>query len=185
LGFFVRVGRNDHVELLHLIGTGERDIFGFVIDAHNIERHHELITEARRHGFDVILDPKTQQMGFPGGHTDGLAGLPWGLERHHNITDFEGSEGKRRAAQIVEAAVTNGFTQTLGPTHLLNSPNDPWLRRDIAMMNWTTEQIACSGAALDLVYPLAVPMTLLRSSSERRAIIAALDDALQCDLAEG
>jgi hypothetical protein len=180
LGFYVRVGRNDHVELLHLIATGERDIFGFVIEAHNIERHHELITEARRHDFDVILDPKIQQMGFPGAHTGGLAALPWGLPRHHNVTDFDGSEGKRRAAQIVEIAVANGFTQILGPTHLLTSPNDPWLRRDIAMMNWTAEQIAKNTAELDLIYSLAVPMTLLRQTAERRAVIAAIADA-QCD----
>jgi hypothetical protein len=177
LGFFVRVSRNDHVELLHLIGTGEQGIFGFVIDAHNIERHHDLITEARRREFDVILDPKIQQMGFAGAHTEGLAALPWGLERHHNVTDFDGREGQRRAAQIVEAGVKSGFTQILGPTHLLNSPNDPWLRRDIAMMNWTAEQIARTGAELELIYPLAVPMTLLRNTAERRAVIAALADA--------
>jgi hypothetical protein len=51
----------------------------------------------------VILDPKIQQMGFPGAHTEGLAALPWGLERHHNVADFDGREGQRRAAQIVEA----------------------------------------------------------------------------------
>jgi hypothetical protein len=180
LGFFVRVGRSDHVELLHLIATGERGMFGFVIDAHNIERHRELITEARRHNFDVILDPKTQQMGFPGAHTEGLAALPWGLERHHNITDFDGVEGQRRAAQIVDVAASNGFTQILGPTHLLNSPNDPWLRRDIAMMNWTGEYIQRSGAEMGLIYCLAVPMALLRQTAERRAIIAALADA-RCD----
>ena len=180
LGFFVRVGRNDHVELLQLIATGERGIFGFVIEAHNIERHRELITEVLKHEFDVILDPKTQQMGFPGAHTEGLAALPWGLERHHNITDFDSNEGRRRAAQIVESAATNGFTQLLGPTHLLNSPNDPWLRRDIAMMTWTAEQITRSGAELGLIYSLAVPMTLLRQAAERRAVIAALADA-PCD----
>jgi hypothetical protein len=180
LGFFVRVGRNDHVELLNLIATGERGIFGFVIDAHNVDRHRELITEARRHDFDVILDPKTQQMGLPGGHTDGLAALPWGLERHHNITDFDGAAGQRRAAQIVEFAATRGFTQILGPTHLLSTTNDPWLRRDIAMMSWTADQIARSGSELGLVYSLAVPMTLLRQTAERRAAIASLADA-PCD----
>ncbi|MBL8660926.1 MAG: hypothetical protein JNM75_14365 [Rhodospirillales bacterium] len=36
------------------------------------------------------------------------------------------------------------------------------------------------GATLDLVYHLAVPMTVLPSATERRAIIAALDDA-PCD----
>lgn len=180
LGFFVRVGRNAHTELLHLIATGERGFFGFVIDAQNIERHRELITEARRHDLDVILDPKIQQMGFAGGHTESLAALPWGLARHHNVTDFDGGEGQRRAAQIVEAAAANGFTQILGPTHLLNSANDPWLRRDIAMMNWTADQIASSHAELGLVYPLTVPMTVLRQTAARRAIITAVADA-PCD----
>jgi hypothetical protein len=105
LGFFVRGGRNAHTELLHLVATGERGFFGFVIDAHNAERHREPIAEARRNDLDVILDPKTQQMGFPGAHTQRLAALPWGLKRHPNITDFDGDEGRRRAAQIVETAV--------------------------------------------------------------------------------
>lgn len=177
LGFFVRVGRNDHVELLHLIRTGEEGIFGFVIDAHNIDRHKDLITEARQRDFDVILDPKIQQMGFPGSHTGGLAALPWGLQRHHNVTDFDGSEGKRRAGQIVEVAANNSFTQILGPTHLLSSPNDQWLRRDIAMMNWTAEEIARSGNQMDLIYSLAIPMTVLRNTAERRALISAIADA--------
>lgn len=180
LGFYVRVGRNDHVALLHLLATGEQGIFGFVIDGQNVERHKELITEARRRGLDVILDPKTQQMGFPGALTEGLSGLPWGSERHHNVADFEGDEGRRRAVQIVEAAATKGFTQLLGPTHLLSSPNDPWLRRDIAMMDRTAEEITRNGAELELIYSLALPINLLRNAVERRAVIAALADA-PCD----
>ena len=176
-GFYVRVGRNDHVELLDLLAAGEGGIFGFVIDALNGERHRELITEAQRRGLDVILDPKTQQMGFPGAHNERLAALPWGLDRHHSVADFDGREGQQRAAQIVEAALKGGFTQLLGPTHLLSSPNDPWLRRDIAMMNRTREEIVRSGEVLDLIYPLAVPMSLLRNADERRAIIVALADA--------
>lgn len=81
LGFYVRVGHNDQGSLLHLLAAGEEDIFGFVIDANYIERHRELIIEARRRNLDVILDPKVQQMGFPGGHSRALAALPWGLER--------------------------------------------------------------------------------------------------------
>lgn len=177
LGFYIRVGRNDHLGLMNLLSTGEEGIFGLVIEAQNAGRHKDLITEARQRNLDVILDPKVQQMSFPGALTEGLAALPWGLGRHHNVTDFEGSEGQRRAAQIVEAAASKGFTQLLGPTHLLNSANDQWLRRDIAMMGRTAEEIARSGAELDLIYPLAVPMTLLRNTAERRAIIAALSDA--------
>ncbi len=88
LGFFVRVGRNDHKEMLDLIATGERGIFGFVIEAQNVQRHADLVAEARKANYDVVLDPKTQPMGFPGSHTYALAALPWGLDRHHRLTRF-------------------------------------------------------------------------------------------------
>jgi hypothetical protein len=180
LGFYVRVGRNDHNELMQLMAAGERGIFGFVIEAHNVHRHRELITEARKNDFDVILDPKTQPMAFPDSNTESLAGLPWGLERHHNVTDFDGAEGQRRAEQIVEFAITNGLTQVLGPTHVLSGANDTWLRRDIAMMNWMGDQIANSGSGIGLVYSLALPMSVLRRAAERQDIIAAIADA-RCD----
>src|ERR1700732_786242 len=180
LGFYVRVGRNDHIEMMNLIAAGERGIFGFVIDAHNVDRHRELITEAQRRDYDVILDPKTQPMGFPNGNTESLAAMPWGLERHHNVTDFDGAEGQRRAAQIVEFAATSGFTQILGPTHVLSGANDPWLRRDIVMMNWTGDRIASSGTDIGLIYSLALPIRVLRQSADRRAVIAAISDA-RCD----
>lgn len=180
LGFYVRVGRNDHIEMMHLIATGERGIFGFVIDARYVDRHRELITEARGHDFDVILDPKIQPMGSPDGNTESLAALAWGLERHHNVTDFDGAEGHRRAAQIVEFSITNGFTQILGPTHVLRGAKDPWLQRDIAMMNWTSDQIANSGTDIGLIYSLALPIRVLRQSAERRAVISKICDA-RCD----
>src|SRR5690242_10814992 len=82
-GFYVRVGFNDHLELLNLLSTGERGMFGFVIEAQYVQRHHELITEALRRGFDVILDPKTHPLALPYGHKDSLGSLPWGGERHH------------------------------------------------------------------------------------------------------
>ncbi len=74
-------------------------------------------------------------------------------------------------------AASNGFTQVLGPTHLLRGPNDPWLRRDIAMMEWAQLAIAASGTNLGLIYSLAVPMEVLRKRSERQALIAAIADA--------
>src|SRR4051794_10019808 len=69
LGFYVRVGRNDHNALLDLLATGEEGIFGLVIEAQHLGRHRELITEARRRDLDVILDPKILQLGFPGALT--------------------------------------------------------------------------------------------------------------------
>jgi hypothetical protein len=166
--------------MLDLVATGEQSVFGFVIEVQNLDRHRELVTEARHHGYDLILDPKTQAMGFPGGHTKRLADLPWGLARHHNVADFDGNAGRTRAIQIVEMAISMGFTELFGPTHLLTGPNDPWLRRDIVMMGWVAEEIARSSAKLDIIYSLSVPMDMLRRRPERLALIAALEDA-PCD----
>jgi hypothetical protein len=180
LGLFVRVARNDHKEILDLIATGERGIFGFVIEAQHVKRHADLIAEAQKSGFDLILDPKTQAMGFPGGHTDSLATLPWGLTRHHRLTDFDGTAGRHRAVQMVEVARESGFTQLLGPTHLLSGPNDPWLRRDIATMRWAYEEIARGGGGIELIYSLALPIDVLRREGERNAMISAIAEA-PCD----
>lgn len=179
LGFYVRAGFNGHCALLELLGYGETGIFGVVIDAHHLDRHRELMTEARRRDLDVILDPKVLQMGFPGGVTEGLSVLPWGLDRPHTVADFDGSAGQRRAAQMVEAAINYGCTQLLGPTHFLRSANDPWLRHDIAMANRVAEEVARNGDEVELIYPLIVPMTLWRDASERQAIRAAIAD-VQC-----
>lgn len=174
LGFYVRAGFNGHSALLDLLGSGEKGIFGVVIDAQNLDRHRELITEARRRDLDVILDPKVLQMGFPGGVTAGLSGLPWGLDRPHTVVDFDGSAGQRRAAQMAETAISHGCTQLLGPTHFLRSANDPWLRRDIAMMNRVAAEIERNDGEVELIYPLTVPMTLWRDAPERQAIRAAI-----------
>jgi hypothetical protein len=50
LGFFVRVGRNDHREILDLIASGEQGKCGLVIDAQNASLHRELIAEAGDRG---------------------------------------------------------------------------------------------------------------------------------------
>lgn len=177
LGFFVRVGRSDHREILDLIASGERSICGLVVNAQNICLHRELIAEAGDRGFHVILDPQTQQMALPGSHTEQLAALPWGLRDCHQPSDFDGAAGRDRAAQIVKMAIEVGFTQILGPTHVLKGVNDPWLRRDINMMGWVAEQVRVTGGKLDLIYSLALPMGILRRRTERQALISAIADA--------
>ncbi len=181
LGLFIRVGRNDHNEILELISSGERGLFGFVIDARYVDRHKDLITEARKREFDLILDPKTQQMGLPGSYNDSLMGLPWGeTQQHHVISDFDDQLGRNRAERVVEFALTHGFTQILCPSHIINDPNDPWLRRDLAMTTEVARTIERSGISLGLIYSLAVPINLFRDDARRSAIVAAVSNA-QCD----
>lgn len=177
LAFYVRVGRNDHRELLEILAGGEHGFFGLVIDATNANRHRELIAEARRRNFDVALDPKTQAMGTVGGYTQSHQSVPWGLDRPHRTDDFDGAEGQYRAEQIAAFAVEHGFTQILGPTHLLQSANDPWLRRDINMMREVRRALDAQRSPVQLIHSLALPMQVMRDVQQRRAIIAAVSDA--------
>src|SRR6266478_9125873 len=78
---------------------------------------------------------------------------------------------------MVEMAHKYGFTELLGPTRLLSGPNDPWIRRDIAMMRWVSEEIARIGAGIELIYSLALPIDLMRREDERKAVISAIAEA--------
>lgn len=180
LGFFVRVGHNDHRSLLNLLASGESGMFGLVISAQHAGRHLELITDARDRGFDVILDPKTQEMATPGANSDSLASLPWGNDEFHRVYDFQGDAGRAAVEKIVEFAVERQFTQLIGPTHLIANPNDLWLRTDVTAMGWARDFIASAGVQMPLIYSLAIPIAVLRNRTLRQALMPAVAD-IPCD----
>lgn len=177
LGLYLRVGRNQHRELQEVLGSGERGFHGLVFDAGNVERQAELMSQATQYQLDTVLDPKTHAMALPGGHNANMANLPWGLERPHTIADFSGYEGRQRSDQLAEFAVEHGFTQLLGPTHLLSSANDRWLRHDIVNMGHIRSALDSQSSPIQLIYPVAISMNVLRDALQRSAIIAALSDA--------
>src|SRR5687768_13825170 len=79
LGHYLHVDWNDHLEVLQLIAEGDRGYLGYVVGAQNVERHKEFLKEALKRGFDLILDPKTQQSALPGSYSHAHSRLPWGL----------------------------------------------------------------------------------------------------------
>lgn len=176
-GLYLHVGRDQHKDLLDVLAEGIQDFSGIIIAAPYASRHRELIADAVRRNLDVILDPQTLRSATIGGHTKSLGELPWGLERPHRLADFGSIQGRKIAGEIAEFAKSWGMTQTLGPTHFLQGPNDPWLRTDVTMMGYTREALDRIGCEASLVYSLALPMEILRDSVQRRAIIAAVADA--------
>jgi hypothetical protein len=163
--------------MLEALAGGKKRFTGLVVEAGNIKRHQELLSHAHQIGLDVILDPKTQAMATPGGHISSMAQLPWGLDRPHLLSDFDGASGREVARSIAEFAKEHGCTEILGPTHLLNGPNDPWLRRDIDNMSHVRVALDEDRSAVQLIYPLAVSMQMLRDPVRTDAVIAALKDA--------
>ena len=178
LGLYFRPGHSQHKDVLEALAAGKKDFTGLVVEAGNAERrHHELISHAHQVGLDVILDPKTQAMATPGGHTPSMAQLPWGKERPHTVDDLSSENGRAVARSIAEFGKTHRFTEVLGPTHLLSGPNDRWLRNDINNMGHLRTALDEEGGETQLIYPLAVPIRVLRDPLQRNALIAALSDA--------
>lgn len=171
LGYYLRVGRNDHVTVAHLLAEGERAYVGLVIDAQHAGRHRDLIHEANRLGIDTVLDTKSQQSAFIGGYTDSLGRLPWGLGRQSTLADFVAAEGFRRADEIAEFVRANGLSAVISPTHLIASANDPWFLADRVV---ATRLRSILPADVAIFYSLAVPMQLLRDPAERDAIVDGL-----------
>jgi len=128
LGLYLRVGRQQHKDVLDVLAAGERGFMGLIIEAPYTERHWELRAEAAKQGLDVVLDPKTHAKATVDGHSPSLARLPWGADQPHRAEDFAGEAGEAIASTIAEFAVEEGFSQILGPTHLLRDPNDRWMR---------------------------------------------------------
>lgn len=171
LGYYLRIGRNDHVTVANLLAEGERGYLGLVVDAQHASRHRELIAAASERGLDVVLDTKSQPAAFVGGYSQTLGELPWGLGRQATLQDYVGNEGMRRADEIAGFIHEHSLSAVIAPTHLISSVNDPWFDADRRVAARLRTLLPREGA---LVYSLAIPMQLLRDPAERDALIDGL-----------
>lgn len=171
LGYYLRVGRNDHTTVASLLAEGEQAYLGLVIEAQHASRHRELIASASARGLDVVLDTKSQPAAFIGGYSRSLGDLPWGLGRQATLPDYSGIEGMQRADEIAGFVHQYGMSAVIAPTHLITSANDPWFNADRRV---ATQLRTLLPASTGLVYSLAVPMQLLRDVGEREALVEGL-----------
>jgi hypothetical protein len=177
LGLFLRVGRNDHGEILDLLARGDAQFFGLIIESTAVKRQKELRERALASRLDVILDPRTQAAATVGGNTESLTALPWGLDRPAVPADFSDVAGRRRIQAIAEVVIDNGFTQVLAPTHSIASSTDPWLSIDAQSTRRLRHQLDRAGAShVQIPYSLAIPYSVLRDDDERESIIHDLRD---------
>ncbi len=178
LGLYLRVGRNDHLEVGSALLSGHVNCLGTVVNAVHVKRHKELLDQVSGLSLDTVLDPRTQQSAEIGGYTDALGSLPWGLERKHVVQDFEGSNGKSLVRRLGEFVLEHGFSQVIAPTHIIRTPEDRWLARDIETTGWLKEYLGQRSNPQTLViYSLAIPHSLLRNAVQRKHLIKLLRDA--------
>lgn len=176
LGFYLHVGRNHHLSILSLLAEGIDDFDGVTIDATYADRHKELISEALKRDLDVILDPQTQRSATLGGCTESIANLPWGEKRPHRLADFDANGSRVYAERIADFVVATHASQIMGPTHILQGANDPWLRADLVSMEHMREALDARASTAQLIYPLSMPMAVLRDRAQRQAILASVEE---------
>ena len=144
-----------------------------MIDATLVERHKELRDQLAQQ-VRPILDPRTQPAATPGGFKPALAQLPWGEDRPHVLDDFRSLAGRKKSSSFAEYTVANGFTQVMAPTHVIASPNSPWLAVDLEATRWLRLELdRRGGKQIPIVYSLALAYSVFRDPEQRVAIQAA------------
>ena len=176
LALYLRAGRNDHNQLLKLFASGTAACYGVIFDPCQLNRHQELMEDVLARRIDAILDPKTQQSALPGGCSHALGAVPWGVgDRMHQITDFQGTSGRRLINSLSDFVLENAFTQVIAPTHLLVDSSDPWPSVDAESTRRLRDCLNReNGASVPIIYSLAVSYAAFRNKEQRQNLIQTL-----------
>lgn len=175
LGLYLRIGRNQHrdMESALLLADG---IFGLVIDPTCEDRHSDLMTLANERQVDVILDPRSQELALEGGWSETLGSLAWGNEGGpHRLSDFNDMGRRRFVRSLAQHVVSKGYTGVLSPSHYVTSLDSGWLEVDVLSCSELRSELNRLGAHdVQILYSLAVPYKLLRSSEARHGLVNAV-----------
>jgi hypothetical protein len=178
MALYIRAGRNDHLLLTEQIARGGAALFGVVFDPTNVDRHSELLDTVQKNHIDAMLDTRAAAAATPGGFTDRLGDLPWGVGRQETYSDFEGRSATERIAAIADFVLQNGFSQVLAPSHYIKNADDNWLQIDLNSAHRLRKALDLRGGShVQIVYPLIVPYALLRNPTQRKEIAARLASA--------
>jgi len=160
------------------MAEGDVDLSGLVLDPCLEDRHGELRAEARQHGLEVVLDPRTIDLSTPGGiQRGGVTQLPWAGDAFPQGPDLlGGASGDFLTEALAQHAVDERYDAVLAPTHYLaDGAQDPWVEIDGRLTRALRRRLDQSGRReTRIYYPLALPGTALRNVAHRRALISAL-----------
>lgn len=102
--------------------------------------------------------------------------LPWGADRPHLLSDFEGANQRRVVSSLANFVIKHRFSQVLAPTHLIRDANDVWFPVDLETFYGLREQLDKNGGRkISIVYSLCLPYATFRDESAREKIIAQLE----------
>lgn len=164
LASYLRVGHRDGRLISDLLDTGLPAGAGVIVDPAAEERTSELRHIARMHAREIILDTRSVELATLGGWNSTTASrLDWAPKSApHTANSLTGDEGQRLVRGIVEAAITQGATAVLSPTHFLDS-DFAWIAVDAELTSSLRTQLDDAGAtATAIYYPLVASAKWLR-----------------------
>ena len=176
LGLFIRAGRIAQQDLQNFITARGPSFTGVVFEAKRVAQQRELLSLVLDKGLDAVLDPQTQPMATVGGYAARMNDLPWSEKRPHTLADLATDFQQRRMAdEIAQFVLRYGFTQVLAPTHLIASPDDPWLTIDVALTRALRSALERHGVGdVQIQYSLALSYEVFRNAPKRAAVIERL-----------
>ena len=179
LSHFIRLGNTGHVMLSDLLAAGRLPVQRAVVDAAHAETQAELLDAFHQARIELVLDPRTAELGTPGGLKTSARNLPWARDdRPHLASDFSQGNVRRIVEQIAEFAVGEGARTVLSPSHLLTEiSSDPWISTNAKScedLRLALDEFGGKNIAID--YSLTLTYELFRNPECLGEIIRPLAD---------
>lgn len=174
LGLYFRAGHVGH-PVLHkrLLEAEEPPFNGVLLSAAYTAAQEGLRQELRSRALEAVLDTHALELATPAGfERTSLQRLRWAGNRVHQPGDLAAGAGLELAEAVAKHVVKQGYTGLLSPTHLIKSPDDPWLdadRRNTARVRRYLD--ANGGEGVPLYYLLAIHSRVLGDPEARRQIL--------------
>ncbi len=171
-GHYVRLGATAHRKLEDWIVGGSLSIPRAVVDAAHIQQQQDLLATLRKHGTELVLDPKTAELATPGGSTGSARTLPWARPDGFWLPDhFTPRLMREHAESIADFAVQHGVHAVFAPTHYLEGDPRVWTRRDRLGCEALRDALNRNGGKeIDIDYPVIIRQQLLDDPAHIRAL---------------
>jgi hypothetical protein len=175
---YLRIGYTGHRKLADLHAAGRFPYRRAVFDAAHLAEQFELAKTLKANGCEIVVDPNFAEMATAGRFGSSvIQKLPWAnLDRPWQPTDFDRRRNHDAAKAIAEFAVKSGAHAILAPTHLIESPNDPWRSIDLRMCEALRYELdRCGGAEVSVDYQLITTAALLKDAVAGAAFVSDIE----------
>ena len=177
LGHYIRLGHTGYRKLEDLQAADRLPIASAIVEANHAVNQTDLTRALKASGVELILDPKTGELGTVGGFSTGARRLPWANpSRPHKPDDFIPAQLAGFCDRIAEFAMIHQVDVVQAPTHFITSAFDPWTDVDNrACLELRDALDRQGGQRVRIDYPIITSYEVFRDEGFRQALISQLN----------